>query len=311
MLEKDIENLITQHPEEFLPYSELKLVGQRVRLGTYFADIIFEDNQNSKIVIEVKRGILSREAVAQIMDYYGIIKIREKTSNVKLIIVANVIPKERVLLLSEKLVGIEFIEVPASKIINVAKKYSYQFLDEVKPETKTQYKEMAINIDEEVSVGKSDVWIFQANPQTYDILNALASKEELNEGNSTWLVSRFKDKIKEGDIAIIWMSSTSPKSHDAGIYALAEITTNPEYIESSSKFWMSEDDVKKEISNLRVKLNYKVLLVNNPVLREELKSIPELKDMFIFRQPQGTNFPVTQNEWQVISQLIKERLDVK
>ena len=87
MLEKDIENLIIQHPEEFLPYSELKLVGQQVRLGTYFADIIFEDNQNSKIVIEVKRGILSREAVAQIMDYYGVIKIQENISNVKLIFV--------------------------------------------------------------------------------------------------------------------------------------------------------------------------------------------------------------------------------
>lgn len=236
-------------------------------------------------------------------------KTQEKSSNIKLIIVANVIPKERVLLLSERLVGIKFIEIPASTIINVAKKYSYPFLDEVKPETKIQYKERAINIDEEVLVGKSEVWIFQSNPQTYDILNALGSKEELSEGNSTWLVSRFKDKIKKGDMAIIWMSSTSPKSHDAGIYALAEITTNPEYMNSSSKFWMSEDDVKKEMKNLRVKLNYKILLVNNPILREELKSIPELKDMFIFRQPQGTNFPVRQEEWQVISKLIKDRLN--
>lgn len=73
MLEKDIENLISRHPEEFLSYPNLKLIGQQVRLGTYFADIIFEDNQSNKIVIEVKRGILSREAVAQIMDYYGII----------------------------------------------------------------------------------------------------------------------------------------------------------------------------------------------------------------------------------------------
>jgi|TARA_B100001971_G_scaffold61777_1_gene56695 hypothetical protein len=36
MLEKDIENLIATYPEEFLPYVELKLVGQQVRLGTNF-----------------------------------------------------------------------------------------------------------------------------------------------------------------------------------------------------------------------------------------------------------------------------------
>ena len=49
-------------------------------------------------------------------------------------------------------------------------------------------------------------------------------------------------------------------------------------------------------------------IVNNPIFREELKSIEELQDMFIFRQPQGTNFSVTQEEWKVISDLIKKRL---
>jgi predicted RNA-binding protein with PUA-like domain len=302
MLEKDIENLIATHPEEFLPYKNLKLVGQQVRLSTYFADIIFEDEYQTKIVIEVKRGILSREAVAQIMDYYGIIKIQEKTSDIKLIIVANVIPKERVIFLSEKL-GIEFIEIPASKIINVAKEYSYSFLDETKPETKIQYKEQTQEIDKNISFGKSDIWIFQANPQRFDILNALAD-DEMKE--DVWLVARYKDRIKKGDIGIVWMCGK-----DSGIYALAEIMNSPEFMEEpkiSTKYWMSDDD--KEQIRLRVKLKYTLKLLNNPILREELKSIPELKDMAIFRQPQGTNFPVTQDEWKVISDLIKERLNV-
>jgi len=302
MLEKDIENLIATHPEEFLPYRNLKLVGQQVRLGTYFADIIFEDNKSKKIIIEVKRGILSREAVAQIMDYYGIIKIQEKTSDIKLIIVANVIPKERVILLSEKL-GIEFIEIPASKIISVAKDHSYSFLDETKPETKIQYKEHTQEIDKNISFGKSDIWIFQANPQRFDILNALAD-DEMKE--DVWLVVRYKDRIKKGDIGIVWMCGK-----DSGIYALAEIMNSPEFMEEpeiSTKYWMSDED--KEQIRLRVKLKYTLKLLNNPILREELKSIPELKDMAIFRQPQGTNFPVTQDEWKVISDLIKERLNV-
>ncbi|MDY6985649.1 MAG: endonuclease NucS [Candidatus Thermoplasmatota archaeon] len=307
MLEKDIENLIAAYPEEFLPYRNLKLIGQQVRLGTYFADIIFQDEFQTKIVIEVKRGILSREAVAQIMDYYGLIKNQEKDTDVKLLIVANVIPKQRTIFLSEKL-GIEFIEIPASKIINVAKEHSYLFLDEIKPEIKSEYLDKTIKIDKEVSVGGSNVWIFQANPKTYDILNALSSKEELGEENDMWSVSRFKDRIHKGDTALIWMSSTSPKSNDAGIYAVAEITSNPEYMKSTSKFWISEDDFKKQQNNLWVRLKYKLIFANNPIFREELKSIDELKNMLIFKQPQGTNFPVTQEEWRVISDLIKKRI---
>jgi hypothetical protein len=110
------------------------------------------------------------------------------------------------------------------------------------------------------------------------------------------------------DTALIWMSNTSPKAYDAGIYAIADIITNPEYMQSSSKYWISYTNEKKELRNLRVKLNYKMLFLNNPILREELKSIPELKGMHIFRQPQGTNFSVSRDEWKVISKLIKERL---
>lgn len=308
MLEKDIENLIAKYPAEFLPYSGLKLVGQQVKLGSYFADLIFEDNQNSKIVIEIKRGILSREAVAQIMDYYGIIKTQDKKTNVELLIIANVIPKERVLLLAEKL-DIKFLEIPAAKIAAAAKKYSYSFLDEVNPEVKVQYKEKTSNIDKEVLAGESNVWIFQSNPKTYDILNALGSGDELNSEHSTWLIKRYKEKIKKGDIALIWMSNTSSKAHDSGIYAVADIITNPEYMGSSSKYWIADNDIKKESKNLRVKLSYKILLLNNPILREELKSVQKLGKMHIFRQPQGTNFSVRQSEWGIISKIIKERLN--
>lgn len=69
---------------------------------------------------------------------------------------------------------------------------------------------------------------------------------------------------------------------------------------------MSEED--KNQVRLRVKLKYTLKLLNNPILKEELKNINELRDISIFRQPQGTNFPVTQNEWQVISKMIKDKL---
>lgn len=114
MLEKDIENLIAKYPEEFFPNKTLKLQGQQIKLGSYFADIIFEDKNKDLAVVEVKRGILSREAIGQIMDYYGVLREENPSKNIKLILAANVIPKERTMFLAEKL-GIDFLEIPISK----------------------------------------------------------------------------------------------------------------------------------------------------------------------------------------------------
>lgn len=74
MLEKDIENLIARHPDEFFPNSGFTLIGQQVKLDKCRADIIFEDKHKRKIIVEVKRGILSRDASEQVMEYYGLLR---------------------------------------------------------------------------------------------------------------------------------------------------------------------------------------------------------------------------------------------
>jgi hypothetical protein len=298
MLEKDIENLVAKYPKEFFSDKDLRLIGQQVRLGSYFADIIFEDEQHNKVIVEIKRGILSREATAQLMDYYGVLRMQEPSSTIHLVLMANVIPKERGLLLSEKL-GIQFVEIPISKVLNVAGKYSYQFLDSDKPQIRREYLERARIMDQNVLAVRSNVWIFQSNPTRFDILNAL---EELDE--DVWDVKRYKDKIKAGDIGMIWMSG-----RDGGIFAISDVLTNPEYMgeaEEVAKFWKSPSD-RNQIG-LCVKLHYKLKFLNNPLFRQELRNIPQLKNMLIFRQPQGINFPVTQSEWGILSDLVKSRL---
>ncbi len=75
--------------------------------------------------------------------------------------------------------------------------------------------------------------------------------------------------------------------------------------EQSAKYWTEEKD--KGQLRLRLKIHYKLRLINNPVFKAELKNLPELEDMQIFRQPQATNFLVTNSEWQVIVDLLKKR----
>ena len=105
---------------------------------------------------------------------------------------------------------------------------------------------------------------------------------------------------------------------NAGIYAIADIRTNPNYSDEepaiAEKYWIIGSDEANETKEkhkeeLRVMLNYKIRLLNNPILKEEIKGIPELKNMLILRNAIGTNFPVQTHEWEIISKLVQERFN--
>jgi len=295
MLEKDIENLIARYPEEFFPNSGFKLVGQQVKIGGCFADIVFEDRYNRTIIVEVKRGILSRDASGQIIEYYGLLKQQDPDKIIELILCANIIPSERRTFLEK--VGIECKELGLALITNIAKKKSYGFLDE--SEQRISKEVEAISKSNTIR-GENKVWIFQANPNRYDILNALLDPALDKQG---WMVNQHRDEIKQGDIGLIWMSGK-----EAGIYAVCEVISDPSFMvdpPEEEKYWTNENDKGK--SKLRVKIKIVNNLVNNPLLREELKSIRELGDLSILRFSQGTNFPVERNEWEVIKSKIENK----
>ncbi len=298
MLEKDIENIIALHPEEIFPNEGFVLVGQQVVVEGRRLDILFEDKHKRKIIIEVKRGILTREASGQIAEYYGLLKNRGLNETYELILCANIIPKERKTFLET--IGIDCRELGITLITDLANKYDYTFIDdrsiyentEKEIKTKTHVEINDLNKDDEPSV-----WIFQGNPERYDILNALSDKEI---GNSIhWTVNQHKQKIKKGHIALIWMSGK-----ESGIYAIARIETDPMLLsehQAERKYWFGDDE--KEIAT-RVKLSIIRRLINNPIRKEKLLKIKELSTLSILRQFQGTNFPVKDREWNIINQLI-------
>lgn len=293
MLEKDIENLIAQYPEEFFPSAGFKLVGQQAKLGSCFADIVFEDKYNRTVIVEVKRGILSRDASGQIIEYYGLLKQQNPNKTIELILCANIIPSERKVFLEN--VGIECKELGLTFISNLAHKYNYKFLDDI---DQSQAKGSRIEEKPVVLSKGRNVWIFQANPKRYDILNALL---DLVPDKQWWMVNQYKKEIKQGDIALIWMSGK-----EAGIYAIAEIVSDPVFTKDtleSDKYWINEED--KEKPRLRVGIKIIKKLINNPFLREELKDIEGLKNLSILRCPRFTNFPVTNNEWKILKKEIE------
>lgn len=303
MLEKDIENLIANYPAEFFPGEGFKLLGQQITVEKRRIDVLFEDKHGRQIIVEVKRGILSREASGQIAEYYGLLKLADPLKSYELILCANIIPHERKVFLLN--IGIDCKEIALSKIIEVANKYNYTFIDDSPAYAKTRLEEaLTLNkgqnstttVSSLAEEETSGVWIFQANPKRYDILNAL---EDPLVGNTIhWLVSRYKDSIHSGHLALIWLSGDS-----AGIYAVCRIESEPvlmNELPAEIRYWLNEDAGEK----LRVRMTILKRLINRPVYKIELMKLPETREMGVIKAPQGTNFAVTVAEWHAIAQLL-------
>lgn len=293
MLEKDIENLIAQHPAEFFPNEGLRLVAQQATIDGRRIDVLFADRHDRQIIVEVKRGILTREASGQVAEYYGLMKNQHPDKTFELVLAANVIPPERRTFLET--IGIECLELGIVKLGEVARKHGYRFLDEgpidlLSPPTIPQVAIPA-------SRSAPTVWIFQANPERYDILNALNDPKI---GNSIhWLVKQHRNDIHRGHMALIWMSGK-----EAGIYALGRVESEPVLQaenESERAYWLGDDE--KVVEN-RVRLSILKRYVNGPILRSRLKAFSELASLSILRQGQGSNFPVRDGEWEFLSQLL-------
>jgi MoxR-like ATPase/predicted RNA-binding protein with PUA-like domain len=137
-------------------------------------------------------------------------------------------------------------------------------------------------------------WIFQANPDLYDIKSALQTLTE-----QTWLVTKFKEEIKVGDKVYLWQSGS-----EGGIVGLGEITAPPQMgaaLEAEGPFAKSSGKFDGE--HLRATLRISKV-IDPPIMRKALLARPELSELTLFRQPQGTNYRVTKTEAQALDALI-------
>jgi hypothetical protein len=154
----------------------------------------------------------------------------------------------------------------------------------------TAIEKLLAEIDERVNSG-CKVWIFQATPKRYNLLGRL---KEIKVGDKDfWEINQHKEEILNGHVALIWLCGD-----EAGIYALADIISNPEMLvdsEDSTKHWTHDKD--KLQKKLRVKIRFSLILKGNYITGEELKR----------KSLQGTNFAVTESEWLNISKMIRQR----
>lgn len=139
------------------------------------------------------------------------------------------------------------------------------------------------------------VWIFQANPKFYRILEALQRLDRMQ-----FLANRYKDRIAVGDIVLLWMSGDH-----AGIYAQARIVegvAERTSDEDDAGFWA--DGADGNTARPRVVLAIERRFLGNPLLRSTIARQTGLEGLMILRQPNGTNFPVSDEEWSHLRRLL-------
>lgn len=132
------------------------------------------------------------------------------------------------------------------------------------------------------------VWIFQANPTRYRILDSLRHESE-----ELWNLRQHVREVALGDRVLIWLSG-----NEAGIYAIGTVTTAPTVIPDSPEgqsYWNVKSEGKRAIA--RVSVRYDRKLLEKPLLKDIIVCDPDLWNLRVVRQPRGTNFPVRDGEW--------------
>lgn len=136
-------------------------------------------------------------------------------------------------------------------------------------------------------------WVFQANPtKVYRIIDALKAGIL-----KSWMINQYKNVIKIGDKVIIWVSGEA-----AGIYALATVTSPVHKVKDEEDEYEFYVDKTKKIEGDRVKLRLDYNLVENPILKEQVLTLPQLQDLK--QGTQGTNFPATKLQFDAILNII-------
>ncbi|MDI6690340.1 MAG: EVE domain-containing protein [Candidatus Bathyarchaeota archaeon] len=142
-------------------------------------------------------------------------------------------------------------------------------------------------------------WIFQFNPTVYRWYDWIKKNRE----SEQWLTSQHAKEIRKGDRVVIWASGEK-----AGIYALGEVLENPSKRALSpkqQKYWIKREDIHKFEEKKSVIIKYLKLMIDKPILEDVCRKDHILKTMEILKQPQGTNFLLTKEQWKRILKLTR------
>lgn len=137
-------------------------------------------------------------------------------------------------------------------------------------------------------------WIFKCDPKKYALSDRLRDEPD---STITWLVTRYKKEIAEGDT--VFLMESGPKRAFLAVMRIDSGPTEMSELSHEQPFWKERDtEVRCRVKGT---LTHRI---NLPI--EEVKTVDELQGLSILRGfQQGTNFRISENEGRCLLQMIE------
>lgn len=116
MDEKTLEDIICKYPD--LVEEKLSFKGRQVYLSGKRVDVLCEDKYGQKLIIEIKKGTILREHIAQLLDYEGYF-VSSDDPDVRVMLVGNRVPENLRRSLNHH--GFEWRELTVTFLVNFLK----------------------------------------------------------------------------------------------------------------------------------------------------------------------------------------------
>lgn len=143
-------------------------------------------------------------------------------------------------------------------------------------------------------------WIFQGNPDQFDVEGILAERDEIE-----WAVRQkhYAPLMTVGRLVYLWKAAGKRKER-SGIVAVCEIVISPREIEEDTeapKFWRTDQPVGP-LLRVRLKLRRR-FLGENILAAASIAESESLRDLAIFSLRTSTNYPLSPLHAAALNQL--------
>jgi hypothetical protein len=139
-------------------------------------------------------------------------------------------------------------------------------------------------------------WLFHGNLHTWRVLDYVRDHPEDRYADWTWTVVRYRDEIRAGDRAALWIAG--PPSV-RGVHAVGRVTAEPFESIGDGPYW--GDAAERDRPRLVAGLAFDHVLFDHPLLASELRQDPRFAEASILRIPRAANpHRLRDREWRSI-----------
>jgi MoxR-like ATPase len=134
-------------------------------------------------------------------------------------------------------------------------------------------------------------WIFQANPNNFDVDSYLRDRNEIR-----WSIRQYEKLVHPGDEVLVWRAGP-----DGGVVAQCSVITEPDPTikNDAPELWRGTNEGPP--NEPRCKLHVVDKFTDQPISRQSVKTV--LPELSIIRFAQNTNYPVSRAEFDTILRL--------